>query len=83
MQPEMKRASRSIVTAMDPEVEDAEAITEISSLFWNYDTQSISPTLALQVDATKATSATSEASSSQLAGPQLEALREAHAVRSV
>lgn len=42
-------ALRQIFNAMNPETEDAETITSISGLLWNFDTQSISPALVLAV----------------------------------
>lgn len=42
-------ALQIIIDAMDPTTVDADLITDISGLFWNFDTASISPALALNV----------------------------------
>lgn len=42
-------ALQVIINAMNPDTADAEVVSDISGLFWNFDTASISPALALKV----------------------------------
>jgi hypothetical protein len=42
-------ALQEIIDAMNPDTGDADLISDISGLFWNFDTASISPALALKV----------------------------------
>lgn len=42
-------ALQVIIDAMNPDTADADVISDISGLFWNFDTASISPALALKV----------------------------------
>lgn len=42
-------ALQAIIDAMNPDTADADVISDISGLFWNFDTASISPALALKV----------------------------------
>ncbi len=42
-------ALQAIINAMNPDTADADVVSDISRLFWNFDTASISPGLALKV----------------------------------
>lgn len=42
-------ALQAIINAMNPDTAGAELVSDISGLFWNFDTASISPALALKV----------------------------------
>lgn len=42
-------ALQAIINAMNPDTADADVVSDISGLFWNFDTASISPALALKV----------------------------------
>jgi len=71
---------RAIIGAMDPATEDDEAITEVSSLMGNLDTQSISPQLALQVARDVRIPRQARLRAYHLAGPPLEPAGEALAI---